>query len=300
MRAATFDRFGPPGVLHITELPDPEPGPGQVRVRVHAAGVQPFDVKFRTGRMTRIPATFPQRIGQEYAGIIDQVGAGVIGLEAGTAVLGSSMLDACADYVIADAATVVPKPAELGFPVAAGLVAAAQTASGALHELGVGSGDVLLMHAGAGSVGTVATQLARLAGATVIATASPENHGYLRGLGAIPVTYGDGLVDAVRALGERVTVAIDAVGGQAIKQSVELGVAPERVGTIVGDPSAQQYGATMVRVGRSPARLAGVIALAARGEVVMPVRVYPFAQVVAAHTVVESGHGRGKVVLSLE
>jgi NADPH:quinone reductase-like Zn-dependent oxidoreductase len=257
-------------------------------------------VKFRTGRMTRIEAAFPQRIGQEFAGVIDQVGAGVTDLEVGAAVLGSSMLDACADYVIADAAAVVPKPAELDFPTAAGLVAAAQTASGTLQELAVRSGDVLLMHAGAGSVGTVTIQLARLAGATVIGTASPANHDYLRELGAIPVTYGDGLVDAVRALGKRVTVAIDAVGSQAIKQSMELGVAPERVGTIVGDPSAPKYGARMVQAGRSPTRLAEVIALAARGEVVMPVRVYPFAQVVAAHTVVESGHGRGKVVLSLE
>jgi NADPH:quinone reductase-like Zn-dependent oxidoreductase len=301
MRAVVFDRFGPPEVLRIADLPDPEPGPGEVRVRVRAAGVQPFDVGFRRGRMSWAPASFPQQIGQEYSGVIDRLGAGADGhgLAVGDEVLGSTMLNGHASMVVVPAATVVRKPAHLDFPTAAGLVAAAQTASGALLDLGVGADDVLLVHAAAGAVGTVAVQLARLSGATVIGTASPANHEYLRQIGAVPIAYGEGLPAAVRTIAAP-TVALDAAGGEAIAQSVALGVAPERVGTIVDDKAAAEAGARVVRAPRDPARLARVADLAARGFVTLPIRAYPLADVAEAHAAVESRHGRGKVVLIIE
>jgi NADPH:quinone reductase-like Zn-dependent oxidoreductase len=301
MRAAVFDSYGPPEVLRIADLPDPEPGPGEVRVRVRAAGVQPFDTGLRRGDMKQVPVTFPQQIGQEYSGVVDRLGPGVDGIEVGTAVLGSTMLNGNAELLCVPVRNVVRKPDRLDFPSAAGLVAAAQTASGALGELGVGAGDVLLVHAAAGSVGTVAVQLARLAGATVIGTASPANHDYLRRLGAIPVTYGDALVDEVRSAGATTpTVALDAIGGMAIAQSVELGIPRDRIGTIVDDKTAAEYGTRVVRAPRDPARLAEVVGLAARGAVTMPIRAYPLAVVREAHAAVESGHGRGKVVLIIE
>ncbi|MEV4636738.1 NADP-dependent oxidoreductase [Actinoplanes sp. NPDC049548] len=255
----------------------------------------------RRGHIAPVPVRFPQQVGQEYSGVVDKLGEGATGtgLEVGTAVLGSTMMNGQASHVVVEAATVVRKPPELDFLTAAALVAASQTASGALLELGVGAGDVLLVHAAAGSVGTVATQLARRAGATVIGTASPANHDYLRQLGAVPVAYGPGLVDAVRAIGP-VTVALDAAGGEAVAQSVALGVAPDRVGTIVDDKAAAEHGARVVRAGRSPVRLAEVVALAARGLVTMPVRAYPLDEVVQAHAAVEARHGRGKVVLIVE
>jgi NADPH:quinone reductase-like Zn-dependent oxidoreductase len=299
MRAAVFDEYGPPGVLRITELPDPVPGPGEVLIRVLAAGVQPFDVAVRRGTMPWVRATFPQQSGQEYAGVVAAVGAGVEGLAVGDPVLGSTMLNATAELLTVPAANVVAKPDSLDFPTAAGLVAAAQTASGALLELAVTAEDVLLVHAGAGSVGTVAIQLARLAGATVIGTASAGNHDHLRRLGAVAVPYGEELIAAVTATGLKPTVALDAAGGEAIAQSITLGVTPERVGTIVDDRAAAEHGAAVVRAGRSPARLAEVVALAAAGRVVMPVRVFPFEAIVEAHAAVESRHGRGKVVLTI-
>ena len=299
MRALVFDRFGPPDVLHLADRPDPEPGPGEVLVRVRAAGVQPFDVAVRGGRMPGMPVRFPQQIGQEYAGVVERLGpgAGTTGLAPGTPVLGSTMLRAAAELVTVPAADVVVKPDSLDFPTAAALVAASQTASGALLELAVTAQDVLLVHAGAGSVGTVAVQLARLAGTTVLATARPVNHDYLRGLGAVPVAYGIGLVDAVRATGLAPTVALDAAGGEAIAQSVALGIAPDRVGTIVDDEAAAGAGARVVRAGRSPQRLADVVAKAAAGQVTIGVRRFPPAAAAAAHALVESRRGPGKVVI---
>jgi enoyl reductase len=300
MRAVVFDRFGPPDVLRLTDLPDPEPAPGEVRVRVRAAGVQPFDAGLRRGEMTWAPVHFPQTIGQEYSGVVDRLGDGVDELAVGDAVLGSTMFNGYAELLCAPVPNVVRKPDRLDLPTAAALVAASQTATGALGELGVTAGDVLLVHAAAGSVGTVATQLARQAGATVIGTASPANHDYLRQLGAVPVAYGAGLVEAVRATGLVPTVALDAAGGAAVAQSVALGIAAGRVGTIVDDKAAAENGARVVRAGRDPERLARVVALAARGQVTMPVRAYPFKEVVAAHAAVEARHGRGKVVLIVE
>lgn len=299
MRAALFDRFGPPEVLHVVHVPDPRPGPGEVRVRVLAAGVQPFDVAVRQGQMPWAKIEFPQQIGQEYAGVIDSLGEGVDGFEVGDPVLGSTMLNGAAELVCVAAGNVVRKPAGLDFPTAAALVAASQTASGALLELNVGPGDVLLVHAAAGSVGTVATQLARLAGATVVGTASPANHDRVSRQGAIPVAYGEDLVRDVRALGLSPTVALDAAGGEAIAQSVELGIAPDRVGTIVDDKAAAEHGTRVVRAGRDPGRLAHVVELAAQGKVVLPVQAFPLDEVAAAHRAVESRHSRGKVVLTL-
>ncbi|MBB4760906.1 NADP-dependent oxidoreductase [Amorphoplanes digitatis] len=301
MRAAVFDRYGPPEVLRIADLPDPEPGPGQVRIRVRAAGVQPFDIAVRQGWIKRGPENFPHQVGQEYSGVVELLGEGVTGLAVGDPVLGSTMMAGQATHVVVPASDVVAKPPELDFPTAAALVAAAQTASGALRELGVGAGDTLLVHAAAGSVGTIAVQLARLAGATVIGTASPANHDYLRRLGALPVAYGDGVVEAVRAVAQGpVTVALDAAGRGAIAASVELGVPRDRIGTIVDDKAAAEFGTMVVRAGRSPARLGEVVALAARGVLTMPVRAYPLAEAAEAHAVVEAGHGRGKVVLIVE
>ncbi|GAA1580547.1 NADP-dependent oxidoreductase [Actinoplanes couchii] len=291
-----FESYGPPDVLHLTDLPDPVPGPGEVLVRVHAAGVQPFDVAVRQGRMPWVEASFPQQIGQEYAGVVEALGEGVTGLTIGAPVLGSTMLNGAAELLTAPAGNVVAKPAELDFPTAAALVAAAQTASGALAELAVSAGDVLLIHAGAGSVGTVAAQLA---GVPVIGTASPRNHDHLRSLGMVPVEYGPDLVANVRATGLRPTVALDAAGGEAIAQSVALGIAPERIGTIVDDKAAAEHGAAVVRAGRSPQRLAAVVARAAAGGIRMRVRPFPLDRIAEAHAEVESRHSRGKVVLMI-
>ncbi|RLK61556.1 NADP-dependent oxidoreductase [Actinokineospora cianjurensis] len=300
MTAVAVTQFGAPEVLRLITLPLPEPGPGEVRLRLHAAGVQPFDVAVRRGVGPPAgQAVLPQVIGNEYAGVVDAVGAGVDSVSVGDEVLGFAVYGSYAQYRIAPAANLVAKPESMPWAVAGSFTAGAQTASMAIEDLGVRVGETLLVHAGAGAVGTMAIQLARLRGATVIATASLANHDYLRELGAIPVEYGDGLVERVRAVAPRgVDAALDGAGIDALTASIELGVDPDRVVTLVVWDRYAEFGVRRVTGTRSAARLAGLVDLYDRGLLRAHVRSrYPLAAASHAHREVETGHGRGRVVL---
>lgn len=301
MRAAAFFEPGPPEVLQVVELPDPHPGPDEVRVRVRAAGVQPADVAVRSSGAAPPGTTvaYPQIPGNEFAGVVDEVGSAVTGIVPGDAVLGFRTLGCAAELVTAPAAQVVHKPAEVPWVVAGALSASGQTAHTALQALGVGEGDTVLVHAAAGGVGTVAVQLARLEGATVVGTASERNHAYLRSLGAIPVTYGAGLVERVREVAPQgVDVALDAIGGEALAASQELVEDPDRIGTLVDFEAAQRLGVRALRTDRSAARLTELVALVADGRLRITVsQTFPLERAADAHRAVESGHVRGKVVI---
>ncbi|QFY10456.1 zinc-binding dehydrogenase [Nonomuraea phyllanthi] len=306
-------RFGPPEVLRPMQIETPRPGPGQALIRVRAAGVNPVDCKLRRGDFAgTYPTDFPQRLGNEFAGTIIALGpdaptdgaiavgpdaAGDGALSIGTDVVGSATAQAYAEVLVADIAGLVAKPPSLPWETAAGLPAAGQTAHTALSQLGVGPGDVLLVHAAAGGVGTIAVQLARDLGARVIGTASESNHDYLRGLGATPTTYGPGLLDRVRALApEGVDAALDLVGGQAITTSLALVQNRDRIGTTVDRRAVEEHGVRRVG-GRSLPALREIVGKAAAGRLALPVRTFPLRAAVAAHHLVEGGHVRGKVVL---
>lgn len=302
MKAAAFHSFGPPEVLQLVDLEAPHAGPGQVRVHVKAAGVQPFDTAVRTGwQPPGASVKFPQIPGNEFAGVVDQTGEGVSGFSIGDEVLGYRILGCYAEYVVVPADQLVLKPQGMPWEEAAVLSASGQTAYTALRELEVGPGDTVLIHAAAGGVGTMAVQLAKAWGATVIGTASERNHDYLRSLGAIPVTYGDGLVARVRALApDGVDAAFDAIGGEALHASVELVHSKDRIGTIVDHALAERLGVRGIRSQRSAARLAELVGLYVQGKLLVHVSgKYPLHQAAAAHRQVESGHVRGKIVLTI-
>lgn len=303
--AVVFSEYGPAEVLRVVDVDEPVPGEGQVRVRVRTAGVNPVDVKVRRGDMRAFVPLNPetgQRLGNEFAGVVDAVGAGVTGLAVGAEVLGFTAMQAYAQSVVVGADEVVPKPADLPWDVAGALSAVGQTAHWAVETLRVAEGEAFLVHAAAGGVGGVAVQLARLRGARVIGTASPGNHDYLRSLGATPVTYGDGLVDRVRALApEGVDAALDCVGGSAIPASVELVADRGRIGTIVDENAPKEYGVQRLRPARSTVTLAALADLVAQGTLRLPVhRTFRLDQVAEAHREVETGHVRGKVVLLVD
>lgn len=302
MKAAAFTEPGGPDVLRLMEVETPEAGPGQVRIRVRAAGVQPFDCAVRAGwTPPGASPALPRIPGNEFAGVVDQVGEGVTGFAVGAEVLGFGLLDAYAEYLVVAAEQVTAKPAGMPWEVAGGFSAGAQTAHIALRELGVGPGETVLIHAAAGGVGTVATQLAREWGATVIGTASAVNHDYLRSLGAVPVAYGEGLRDRVRAVAPRgVDAALDGAGGDALAASLALVADRNRIVTLVEHGRAAELGIRVTRNLRSAARLAELVELHTRGRLRVHVRrTFSLAEAAEAHRAVERRHGRGKVVLTI-
>ncbi|MBO3747940.1 NADP-dependent oxidoreductase [Streptosporangiaceae bacterium NEAU-GS5] len=288
MRAVAFFEYGPADVLRAIDVDPPVAGSGQVRVKVRAAGVQPFDTLVRRGWMPDAVPSMPATPGNEFAGVTDD----------GREVLGFTTLGCYAEYVVVPDDQVVPRPSNMPWEVAGGFSAAAQTSSIAMEQLGVGPGDVFLVHGASGSVGTVLTQLARLAGATVIGTASEANQEYVRMLGAIPVVYGDGLADRVRAITDSVTVSLDAGGHGSLDVSLELVKDRERITTIADFQRAPSLGVRMLRGERSAARLSKIVDLYAQGLLKVHLReVFPLEEAAAAHQTLESGHGRGKIVL---
>ncbi|MGI5335934.1 NADP-dependent oxidoreductase [Streptomyces sp. CA-181903] len=300
MKAVVMDSYGAPDVLRVTDLPDPRPAAGQVRVRVRAAGLNPIDAKIRRGEFDAVyDISFPRQLGNEFAGVVDRAGDGVDGFAPGDEVIGFVDMAAYAEYVVVPAEQLVRKPEGLDGETAAVIGAVGQAAYNALRALGVTAGETVLVHGAAGGVGSVAVQLARAAGATVIGTAHEDNHDYVRSLGGIPVVYGEHLEQRVRELAPGgVDAALDLTGAEeAITVSIAVTRDPKRVVTLVSPPLAQQYGITMMFGTRSADTLARVAELAARGELRLPVaRRFSLTQAPEAHEALEAGGRRGKLV----
>ncbi|WP_405928816.1 NADP-dependent oxidoreductase [Streptomyces griseus] len=302
MEAIVYEEFGGPDVLHLARLDPPRPGPGQVRVAVRAAGVNPLDHKIRNGWMEGVfPTPLPATPGAEFAGVVQETGEGVTAFAPGDEVLGWSATGSYATEALAGAAALARKPEGLSWEQAAALPVATDTASRVLDELALAEGETLLLHGAGGGVGSAAVQLATARGATVIGTASPANHDYLRVLGAVPVAYGDGLVERVRELApEGVDAVFDASGRGALPASIELrGGTTDRIVTIA-DGDAAELGVAFSPGGGPPSaeRLAESARLAAIGELRVEIaQVFPLADAASAHALSEGGHVRGKLVL---
>ncbi|HWD75975.1 MAG TPA: NADP-dependent oxidoreductase [Solirubrobacteraceae bacterium] len=299
MKAIQFSRFGDPEVLELVELDDPHPGEGQIRIAVRAAGVNPIDWKVRSGAMG---GDLPRQTGVEAAGVVDELGDGITDVEVGDRVFGSVAGGASE---LAVSGFYAPIPASLGFVEAAALPVAAETAVRTLDLLGVGEGQTLLINGASGSVGVAATQFARERGARVIGTASPANHDSLRSFGAEPTTYGEGLVERVRALApDGVDRALDAAGGGALPALVELTGSPDRVVTIADYKGAEETGVPFsggMGSERAWTALRDAVALIEAGRFAVPVaQTFPLAQIAEAHRISETGHPRGKLVLTVE
>ena len=237
MQAAQFTRYGGVDVLELGEASEPHPGPGQVRVVVHAASVNPIDWKIRGGMMGQAPLDEPMILGNDAAGVVDEIGDGVQGVSLGQAVFG---LGSRTNAEFAVLRTFLPKPSSLDWPQAAAIAVGAETSARVFGLLGVGAGTTVLIDGAAGGVGSLAVQIAVGRGVTVIGTASEGNLDYLAGLGATPVRYGDGLVDRVRAAAPGgVDAVYDVAGKSDIAQLVSLVPDPGQVVSIANFSAAE-------------------------------------------------------------
>lgn len=304
MRAAAFRLFGGPEVMEVMSFPEPQAGPGQVRIRVKTAGVQHYDCSVRSGWTPQgVTIQFPQIPGNEFAGVIDQAGEGVTDFHIGDEVLGFTLLNGYAEYVVVGEDQIVSKPGSMTWEEAGGLTGNGQGAHIAMKAIGIGPGDTVLIHGAAGSLGSFAVQLAKEWGArAVIGTASEGNHDYVRSLGAIPVTYGEGLVERVRALAPNgVDAAFDTAGAEAVRASVELVQDRNRICTFVAYDLTEELGLRVIRSQRSAARLAELVDLHSKGKLRIHIRrTFPLEQAADAHRLIETRHGRGKIVLTLD
>ena len=309
MIARSFDG---PEALEAADEPTRAPGDGEVTISVLASGVNPADAKLLNGVWGRNPSRLPLHPGSEVSGVVTAVGADAVGpagpIAVGDEVIGYRVSGGYAEEITVAATSVLPKPASLGWEEAAGLLLTGVTAFHLLEATGVGEGDVVIIHGGAGSVGFAAVQLAKLRGARVIATASERNHGLLEAFGAEPVVYGDGLVDRLRALlPDGADVALDTVGtDEALDVSVELVADRGRIATIAGFEKGAQLGIRMLGGGpgadpgrdiRTAAR-AELVKLAQEGKIDIVVgRTFPLEGAIEALELVASGHPGGQVAL---
>ncbi|WP_341952254.1 NADP-dependent oxidoreductase [Salinibacterium sp. TMP30] len=303
-RRVTYSQLGGPEVLTISEVPEPHAGAGEVRVRVKFAGINPFDAKVFRGAATSTPqsVSFPSGNGNDFAGVVDELGDGVTGWSVGDEVLGGKGFSAQADYVVVPAAKLVRKPAALSWEQAGALDIVGRTAWASVESISLTSADTVLVSAAAGGVGVIAAQLAKLKGAKVIGSASESNHEFLRSLGIHPVAYGEGMVERILEISpEGVTAALDNNGRETVDAALALGAPADRINTIADYAAVDEYGTTGVgAAGATADDLAALSALVAAGTVQVPIEaVFPIEEVSAAYAKLMEGHSRGKIVLEL-
>jgi NADPH:quinone reductase-like Zn-dependent oxidoreductase len=303
MKAVRFDEYGPASVLHVSEVPIPEPGPGQALIRVKAAGINPGEAKIRDGSLdARWPATFPSGQGSDFAGVVERPGPDVTAVKERDDVIGwVDTRSSQAEYAVADVANLARRPSGLPWEVAGAIPVAGFTAWAMVRAVDVKPGDTVVVAGAAGGVGSLAVQLARRAGATVIGLAGPSNHDWLKRHDVRPVAYGDRVADRIREAAQGpVDAFLDTFGGYIELALNDLGVSPDRIDTIVDYDIAAKYGvkAEGNAAGASAATLETLAGLIAAKDIELPIaRTYPLTEVAAAYTQLAKGHIRGKIVL---
>jgi NADPH:quinone reductase-like Zn-dependent oxidoreductase len=298
MRALQFSTYGGPEVLQWTEAPEPHPGPGQIRIAVRAASVNPIDWKRFSGTLSGgEPMAGTGYLGVDAAGVVDEVGEGGAGVSVGDEVFGLGQ-HTQAEYAVLDGWAA--KAPSVDWAVAAAAGVAGETSERGLRLLDVTAANTLFVDGGAGGVGAVAVQMALARGAKVIASSSQANLDYLRELGAIPVRYGEGVAERVRAAaGGPVDAVFDVAGKTPVEELLSLVSEPSQLLSIANF-TAGQAGARVSGGGadsRPMEALAETGELLAENKLVIKVQTFPFDRAAEAYRISQSGHVRGKLVL---
>ncbi len=305
-RAVIYANFGGPEVLELRDVPEPHAGAGEIRIRVAAAGLNPMDwaIALMPDLAARFGITVPSGFGYDVAGTVDEVGEGVTGISPGDRVFGGALGAAVADYAVVkpELGRLWLTPDGISDEVASTLPVAGNTAVAALEAIRLRTGDTLLVGGAAGGVGVFAVQLATLAGATVIGTASHATFGFLQALGAEPVAYGPGLADRVRAVAPGgISAATDLFGIETVETALALGVPAERISTVAAGPNPP---AGVRATGGSeappdaPVRITDAIVA---GELTVPIAAtFPVSEIREAVALQASRHVHGKIVVLLQ
>ncbi|MDQ0774222.1 NADPH:quinone reductase-like Zn-dependent oxidoreductase [Streptomyces aurantiacus] len=300
MKAIRFEQYGPPEVLALVDADEPHPQAGQVRIKVRAVGVNGLDWKIRAGHLREVfEVTLPSGTGSDAAGIVDEVGEGVTGVQAGDAVFGTGR-GVLAEYAVLD--VWAPMPDGLSFEEAAGYPVPVETAFRILEQVGIEPGQTLLVSGASGGVGTAVVQIAHERGITVIGTAGPAHQDYLRGLGAVPTTYGDGLVDRVRALAPSgVDAALDISGSGVVAECIELTGDPAKVLSIADFTAVEQGAKVSFEATEMATALREAATLYTKGVLHIPVEYNTFALAdsAAAQAHNAAGHAAGRTVVTV-
>jgi NADPH:quinone reductase-like Zn-dependent oxidoreductase len=307
VKAVVYHSFGAPDTLEIADVPEPRVGPDWVLISVRAVSVNPVDWKLATGMLDGMLEThFPSIPGWDVAGVVERVGPAVRRFAPGDEVYGYVRKDTVhagtyAEKVAAPLRTIALKPKNLDFAHAAAVPLAGLTAyQTIIHDLQIKSGETIVIHAAAGGVGSFAVQIAVALGARVIGTASEENHEYLRGLGAIPVTYGDGLIKRVREIApDGVDAVLDLFGEQALTDSPAL-LSEKSKGRLVSitNPMVKELGGIMGDVHPDYDDLNAITKMIEAGKIKVDLSAfYPLEDVARAWKESMAGHTRGKIVL---
>ncbi len=304
MKAVRFDEYGPASVLGVRDVPIPEAGPEQVLIRVKAAGINPGEAKIREGALhERWPATFPSGQGSDFAGVVERLGPGVTAVAERDDVIGwVDTRSSQAEYVVAEQENLAPRPSGLPWEVAGAIPVVGFTAWAMVRAVDLKPGDTVVVSGAAGGVGSLAVQLAKRAGATVIGLAGPSNHDWLKRHDVLPVAYGDGVADRIRNAGPaRVDAFLDTHGGDYVELALnDLGVRPDRIDSVVRFDAVAKYGikADGNAAGASAATLETLAGLIAAKDVELPIaRTYSLTRSRTAYTQLAKGHIRGKIVL---
>jgi NADPH:quinone reductase-like Zn-dependent oxidoreductase len=304
-KAVQFDSYGGVDVLEVRDVPRPVPGAGEVLVEVKAAGINISEAAIRAGAVRDLfPATFPSGQGSDLAGVVVELGSGVSSFAVGEEVIGFSMRRSShAEYVTVPEGQLTAKPPEVSWEVAGSLFVAGCTAYAAVRAVRLVPGNTVAIAGAAGGVGSIAVQLARRAGATVLGIAGPSNDAWLADHGAVPVNYGDDLPARLRAAAPfgHIDALLDFFGGGYVAMAVEdLRVPRDRVDTIADFAAVERFG--VLSAGGADAATAAVVAeladLVARGELELPIAaVFALDDARDAYRELEKRHTRGKLVL---
>ncbi len=319
MRALRYDRYGNPDVLYVAEMPEPSPAAGEAKVRVRAASLNPLDWKIRAGHLRFLPVfrAPPRGIGADFAGEIVGVGGGATSRHTGERVFGSLLPfgreGSLADFIVVALDRIVPIPDGLDFEHAAALPIAGGTALQALtDEAGLASGQRVLITGAGGGVGHFAVQIAKHLGAHVVAVCSATNAEFVRNLGA------DEVVDYAREdfthRGDRFDVVFDAACASSFAAAKSVltrtgcyintgGDARAVVGTAISAALARftsRQRAIPLALRSGPPIWGRLATLTRDGVLHAHVeRTIALEEVAEAQRAMESGHGRGKIVVRL-